>query len=485
MKIAVEGCCHGQLDNTYAEIAKHEREGSYKVDLLLICGDFQAVRNRGDLRFMAVPDKYKKLGGFHRYYTGEAKAPVLTIVIGGNHEASNYMWELYHGGWLAPNIYYLGSAGSVLVNGLRLAGISGIYKPDHYTMGHHERFPYNSSHMRSIYHTRIYDVQRLMLLESPDIFISHDWPLSIEQHGDTQGLLRHKPFFKEEIRTNTLGSPPLLQLLNTIRPQRWFAAHLHTRFEAVYKHDAPTKTVAMPAVAEPGTNPDEIILDEDMDEGDRKIDAEIKGEASARTMSENPDEIALDDEEDAGNQEADGVFGVKSTETCPAPLPPPTRESTQFLALDKCLPKRRYLEIVDVDTPIPIGPHGPLMTFNPQWLAIMRAAFPYLSLEAHQQAMPDLNTMKTEVEREGKWIKTHLTRGGTIPVTDVQEFKKTAVGGTAQPRGIHWYTNPQTEALCRLLELENVINPPPATLTTSSIPTETDAPKADVSVDAV
>jgi lariat debranching enzyme len=30
-----------------------------------------------------------------RYYSGKAKAPMLTIVIGGNHEASNYMWELY------------------------------------------------------------------------------------------------------------------------------------------------------------------------------------------------------------------------------------------------------------------------------------------------------------------------------------------------------------------------------------------------------
>jgi hypothetical protein len=30
-----------------------------------------------------------------RYYTGSKVAPVLTVVIGGNHEASNYMWELY------------------------------------------------------------------------------------------------------------------------------------------------------------------------------------------------------------------------------------------------------------------------------------------------------------------------------------------------------------------------------------------------------
>jgi hypothetical protein len=32
--------------------------------------------------------------GEHRYYIGEKKAPLLTIVIGGNHEASNYLWEL-------------------------------------------------------------------------------------------------------------------------------------------------------------------------------------------------------------------------------------------------------------------------------------------------------------------------------------------------------------------------------------------------------
>lgn len=31
----------------------------------------------------------------YRYYTGVKKAPILTIVIGGNHEASSYFWELW------------------------------------------------------------------------------------------------------------------------------------------------------------------------------------------------------------------------------------------------------------------------------------------------------------------------------------------------------------------------------------------------------
>jgi len=41
----------------------------------------------------------------------------------------------YHGGWLAPNIYYLGHAGSVIVNGIRISGASGIYKSHDFHKG--------------------------------------------------------------------------------------------------------------------------------------------------------------------------------------------------------------------------------------------------------------------------------------------------------------------------------------------------------------
>ena len=52
--------------------------------------------------------------------------------VGGNHEASNYLWELYYGGWVAPNIYYLGHAGVVRFGGLRIGGLSGIFMDHNY-----------------------------------------------------------------------------------------------------------------------------------------------------------------------------------------------------------------------------------------------------------------------------------------------------------------------------------------------------------------
>ncbi len=90
---------------------------------------------RNDLSSMAIPQKYLTLGSFHKYFTGQEIAPVVTLFIGGNHEASNYLQELHYGGWVAPNIYFLGFSGCVRFGGLRIAGLSGIYKDYDYRRG--------------------------------------------------------------------------------------------------------------------------------------------------------------------------------------------------------------------------------------------------------------------------------------------------------------------------------------------------------------
>ncbi|KAH9885074.1 DBR1-domain-containing protein [Cubamyces lactineus] len=459
MKIAIEGCCHGELDAIYSEITRLESENGYRVDLLLICGDFQAVRNHRDLACMAVPDKYKKLGGFAKYYTGEAKAPVLTLVIGGNHEASNYFWELYHGGWLAPNIYFLGHAGCVQVNGVRIAGASGIFKPGDFHLGHFECPPYNHGTMRSIYHIREYNIRRLSLLSSPTIFLSHDWPQGIEHHGDLRDLLRRKPYFREDINKGVLGSPPMMGLMRTLQPAWWFSAHLHCRFEATVVHgggqddgvsdDAPVRGAEK-------TNPDEINIDDDEGSADGPAKASETGKKSVEKSAAaalNPDEITLEDEED-------------EVEAPPPPPPPPSRK-TQFLALDKCLPKRRFLEVIDVDAPSSSSPGSPVLSFDPEWLAITRAFNQYMSLERKQCTYPDEGPARDAVQQSLEWINAHLLAGkedGQLKVEDIQQFSMTAPGPASnEPKTPPpYYPNPQTAAFCSLLQIENKVDFPPA-----------------------
>ena len=85
LHVVVEGCCHGELDHLYHLIEESKRIDRKEVDILLICGDFQSVRDELDLNCLAVPNKYKNLNTFHEYVNGTKVAPVLTIFIGGNH----------------------------------------------------------------------------------------------------------------------------------------------------------------------------------------------------------------------------------------------------------------------------------------------------------------------------------------------------------------------------------------------------------------
>ena len=237
MIIAIEGCCHGELDSIYASLALAEQTNGVKVDLLLICGDFQSVRNAADLAGMACPPKYRAMQTFYKYYSGEKVAPVLTLFIGGNHEASAYLCELPYGGWVAPNIYYLGFSSVVTAGGVRIGGLTGIYKSGDYQTGHYERPPFNDGDMRSFYHIREIDVLQLRSLRRPmDIFLSHDWPQHIAKHGNLPALLRRKSFLQAEIADGSLGSPPGLELLRALRPSYWFAAHLHVKFAAAVPH---------------------------------------------------------------------------------------------------------------------------------------------------------------------------------------------------------------------------------------------------------
>jgi lariat debranching enzyme len=262
---------HGTLHAIYSSIEQACRvKGWDGVDLLIIGGDFQvglivpphrrsadhsqAVRNQHDLNVTAMPAKYREMADFHEYYSGARKAPYPTIFIGGNHEASNHLFELYYGGWVAPNIYYLGAANVINFGPLRIAGLSGIWKGYDYRKPHFERLPYNDDDMTSIFHVRELDVRKLLTLRSQvDIGLSHDWPKEVEHHGDHKWLFQKKPFFAQDSRSGKLGSTAAKLCLDRLRPPYWFSAHLHTKYAALVHHEDPqadsTKTSATTSFA--------------------------------------------------------------------------------------------------------------------------------------------------------------------------------------------------------------------------------------------
>ena len=180
------------------------------------------------------------MGDFHEYYSGARRAPYLTIFIGGNHEASNYLFELYYGGWVAPNIYYLGAANVLRIGPLRIAGLSGIWKHYDYRKEHFERLPYNSAEYYGIYHVRELDVRKLLSIRSQvDIGLSHDWPRTVELKGDHRELFRRKDRFENDSKEGKLGSAAAKACLERLRPMYWFSAHLHIKYPAIIEHGEP------------------------------------------------------------------------------------------------------------------------------------------------------------------------------------------------------------------------------------------------------
>jgi len=358
LKVAVVGCCHGKLDDIYNSIRLVEENQKQKVDLLLICGDFQAIRTIHDLNSMSVPNKYKELGSFYKYFNGTSVAPVLTIFIGGNHEASNYSLDLPFGGWAAPNIYYMGFANILQFGGLRIGGLSGIFKDDDYRIGHYEQLPFNERSMRSVYHMRQIEVFKMLQVNSHlDIILSHDWPRGISKYGDIGKLLSEKPYFDKEISENTLGNPACENLLHILQPSYWFSAHLHVKFPAIIKHDQ--------------------------------------------------------------------------------------NKTTKFLALDKCLPGKKFLQVIDI--PVQSKPFmaPKVLCYDPEWLAILRSTNQF-DLRTKEEVIFPIEGGKERydfqpTDQEIQEIRDLFKEQFVIPDNFQQDY----------PAG----ENPQTNLLCKTLGL--------------------------------
>ncbi len=545
--VAVQGCSHGELDSIYEALESHRRGGgrmgriedhhdvdvnvdvdaenssnndttkrnsNNNIDVLLCCGDVQTLRNAHDFHSLAVPPKYKTMGDFHAYYSGQKIAPILTIMIGGNHEASNYLQELHYGGWVAPNIYYLGAAGvvnlckkrieengNVVVSMLRIAGISGIYKDNHYLLGRYEMPPYDNNSLRSVYHTREVDVKRMRSLSladsssssslsalspSPgrtlDIMITHDWPRGIAHHGNVTQLLQQKPFFRQEVERNELGSPAHEDLLYTLKPRYWFAAHLHVKFEALVRHDISGGEDGKLQTTDAATATD-TTSDSENPEGPTTVTKSVV-DGTLTT-------------EFVGMEANDGI--------CPTPgnsnVETLTDQMTRFLSLDKCLPKRRHIQISHVEPSssrvavVSCDGKGQMavassmenvvcsssrnndnstwLEYDATWLALLHRTHGWTKRTRRRVVVPENDIVITKAEKEDILRRFKLRRdedegesSATTPLTIPQNFVMVAppfdptIGNRTFGPPPSMIGNPQTDRLLNILGMDHQITVP-------------------------
>jgi Lariat debranching enzyme, C-terminal domain len=92
-----------------------------------------------------------------------------------------------------------------------------------------------------------------------------------------------------QVEDGSLGSPPAEELLKALRPHYWFSAHLHVKYAALYCHEGGTEGHAT-------------------------------GGASVGSSGQ------------LGEAAAAAAHGAQ-------------RAETRFLALDKCLPRRQFLQV--------------------------------------------------------------------------------------------------------------------------------------------
>ena len=79
----------------------------------------------------------------------------------------------------------------------------------------------------------------------------------------------------------------------------------------------------------------------------------------------------------------------------------------------------------------------PVLSFDPEWLAITRAFHPFLSTTQHQPSFPEEAEAKAMVSKELEWVIQNVEQDerGDILVSNYQTFTITAPGPGSEGNG--------------------------------------------------
>lgn len=281
-----------------------------------------------------------------------------------------------------------------------------------------------------------------------------------------------KPFFRDEVQRNALGSPPNRELLDALQPKYWFAAHLHVKFKATVKHgNLPRRDDD----DKERNGPSSLDLVPSQAIGSKTRNS---GNEARVAAAENPDDTG-----DASGTTAATVMttthfvGAEASDPCVGlDL---TAQMTKFLSLDKCLPRRQYLSIVHV--PVPVDKEceqrmvekgggcgddaAARLEYDPEWLAILRKTHHLSRTTAGRVAVPADVDEGVVTSAEVDWVQQRLGPSFEIP-NDVFERTVPAHVGPPSPLPrplpppLPMMGNPQTDRLLSCLQLDHITTIP-------------------------
>jgi lariat debranching enzyme len=222
---AAVGDVHGRMHAMVRLVRQREAKARRRASFVLQVGDFEPHRDEADVATMDAPQRYRNLGEFPEYHRGKAAFPWPVYFIGGNHEPHRLLEPLASGGEVAPSCSYLGRVGLTEAGGLRVLGLSGIYRESALPIPRPGRFdPAFSAY--PYFNER--DVDAALEARSVDVLMLHEWPSGLVGDVDEARLrgLRRFPSAAE------VGNDLARLLCDHLAPRLVLCGHMHIPFRA-------------------------------------------------------------------------------------------------------------------------------------------------------------------------------------------------------------------------------------------------------------